>query len=454
MRRNLIAGISIIALAGSLISIKLEAATIFVDGMSPEMTAAGVALKTEGHYQGPYLQSSDLGVKIEEKEKNWNYVGWSGNSLSDKDVRQGIDKLKDEIITFHKTSPDEPINIVSHSYGTVIAYKALEEISNSNDPNIKNIKIDTFITMGSPLGASSVGQIPLVREAADIPVNKSLEKPENIKHWLNYYADHDGFGGPINKKGVVEDIKMQGDHDVYFTNPNNAIEIAFVLDTFNKLSKDGNTIKNISTNSSQQAVINDSTQQAVELPKTLPTTGLLQGRISPELAKKLALDSSQLSERTSQQQVTPVSTSFTQTFDGLFTQSADSLGSLGGNHSGTLTDGTRIGVGSRPGDFTSGSFSGRTIAETGYSPATQNNAAFSGSSVGTATAKGFQEGTLSGSMTVTVPAGTQTATVSGSITISTDGSLSMPSYSGPVTDNGTSTKVGTMSGSWSQGPTQ
>ena len=174
-----------------------------------------------------------------------------------------------------------------------------------------------------------------------------------------------------------------------------------------------------------------------------------------QLAKKLVLDSSQVSERTSQQLLTPVNVRFTQTFDGLFTQSADSPGSLGGNHSGTLTDGTRTGAGSRPGDFTSGSFSGRTIAETGWTPATQNNAPFSGTSVGTATARGFQEGgDLKGSMTVTIPAGTQTATVSGSITISTNGSLSMPSYSGPGTVNGTGEKVGTMSGSWSQGPTQ
>lgn len=202
-------------------------------------------------------------------------------------------------------------------------------------------------------------------------------------------------------------------------------------------------------------IVNLSTQQAVEFPKTLSQEELSKiphGQISPELAKKLALDSSKLKETTAQQQLTPVNVSFTTTFDGLFTQAADYLGSWGGNHSGTITDGAIIGAGSRSGDFT-GSFSGRTIAETGYTPATQNDAPFSGTSVGTATAKGFQEGTLSGSMTVTIPAGSQTAAVSGNITISTDGSLSMPSYSGPVTDNGTGQKVGAMNGSWNQGAT-
>src|SRR3989344_843978 len=199
--------------------------------------------------------------------------------------------------------------------------------------------------------------------------------------------------------------------------------------------------------SSQEMVKNSSNNQA---PKYADLTYQIPyAKINPpELAKKIN-DSSRLSERNPQQLLTPVNISFTTTFNGLFTQAADSPGSQGGNHSGTITNGIRIGAGSRPGDFT-GSFSGRTIGESGYTPATHTNVPFSGTSVGTATARGFQEGDLKGSMTVTVPAGTQTAAVSGSITINTDGSLSMPSYSGPVTVVATGEKVGTMSGSWSQ----
>ena len=164
---------------------------------------------------------------------------------------------------------------------------------------------------------------------------------------------------------------------------------------------------------------------------------------------KPSSDASKVKEGTPQQLVTSTKVEFTQTFDGLFTQSA------AGIHSGTLTDGTRVNVkgDSRPGDFT-GSFNGQTVAEPGYTPATHNNSAFSGSSVGTASAKGFKEGDLKGTMTVTVPAGTQTATVSGNITIKTDGSLSMPSYSGPVTVNATGAKVGAMTGEWNQSKTR
>jgi hypothetical protein len=156
-----------------------------------------------------------------------------------------------------------------------------------------------------------------------------------------------------------------------------------------------------------------------------------------------------------QQQLTPTKVEFTQTYDGLFTQAADSLGSRYGSHSGSLTDGTRVNVtgDSRAGDFT-GSFSGRTIAEPGYTPATHNNSAFSGEAVGKVSAVGFKEGDLKGTMTLTVPAGAQTVRVTGNITIKPDGSLTMPSYSGPVTDNASGDKVGTMTGSWSQSKTR
>lgn len=184
----------------------------------------------------------------------------------------------------------------------------------------------------------------------------------------------------------------------------------------------------------------------INMPKTLPA-GLPKGKVA---------DSSKLREGTAQELVTPVDVKFTQTFDGLFTQSANSPGSIYGTHSGTLTDGTRVNVkgDSIPGNFTGSITNGTSVGEPGYTPATHNNSAFSGTSVGTASAKGFKEGQLKGDMTVTIPAGTQTATVSGKITIETNGSLSMPSYSGPVTVNATGAKVGTMSGSWSQGPTR
>ena len=212
--------------------------------------------------------------------------------------------------------------------------------------------------------------------------------------------------------------------------------------------------KEQNTNDTQQYNLNvaKNMQNTIAINEKPPTTP--QPITAPVMqVVKPPSDASQLSQRNAQQQLTPVKVEFRQEYDLLFTQSADSLGSRYGSHSGTI-DGTRFDISgdSRAGDFT-GSFSGRTVAEPGYTPVTHNNTPSSGTSVGTVSAKGFKEGDLKGNMTITIPAGTQAVNVSGNITISKDGSLSMPSYTGPVTDNATSTKVGTMSGTWNQSKT-
>ena len=422
-----------------------------VDGMSPSATFSPTE-KLREPYLSKTLQNTESFKVINPGNQEMPSFSWSG------DITQSsseIENLKVSILALVNKAKKEDCSftIVSHSWGTVLTYCALKELE--KEGKLKDGDIDRLITLGSPMGGEQLNPSEILLKSHSLAKDYistelkeepgKLSKPAGVTEWVNYWSSNDSLSGDISAADY--NSKVSGGHDAYYTDSNITWKIAGEI----AMGAKDNVIGN-SANSSQQAVISTSTQEAIKYADL--TYKIPFAKISPpELANKIN-DSSQYSERNPQQQLTSVSTSFTQTFDGLFTQSADSLGSLGGNHSGTLTDGTRIGTGSRPGDFTSGSFSGRTIAETGYTPATHNNAAFSGSSVGTATAKGFQEGDLKGSMTVTVPAGTQTATVSGSITISTDGSLSMPSYSGPVTDNGTSTKVGTMSGSWSQGPTQ
>ena len=460
-------------------TLQANARTIFIDGISPGKTfkieqgkemlqrAVGNLGLTPKRREVSYLYKSHLGKEISSKDPEGRaIVPWNGDALDETEVNRVIDATIKTIEIAHDKG--EKINIVSHSFGTAIAYNALEILANpeenkerlnkldikAKDLKDKRIEINTLITMASPLSG---------REAFD----EDLKTPAklNVKNWLNYYTDAGDIAGDrINEEGVNFELPGYGSvleaHGSYFKEHANRIAVDFHISTTapqeiaEKIfdSKDiMNEMKIKSIISSEQAGKDISNQQASKYADL--TYQIPYGKISPpELAKKIN-DSSRYSERTSQQLLTPVKISFTTTFNGLFTQAADSPGSLGGNHSGTITDGTRTGAGSRLGTFTSGSFSGRTIAETGFTPATHNNVAFSGTSVGTATARGFQEGELKGTMTVTVPAGTQTTTASGDITINTDGSLSMPSYSGPVTVDATGQKVGTLSGSWSQGST-
>lgn len=167
---------------------------------------------------------------------------------------------------------------------------------------------------------------------------------------------------------------------------------------------------------------------------------------------KPSSDASQLAQRTAQQQLTPVKVEFTQTFNGLYTQTPISPGSQSANFSGSITSGTRIGEGSRPGNYT-GSFNGSLTAYPGDIPGTYNNSPFNAWSVGTVEAKGFKEGTLKGTMNITGTLGGATYTYpKGPVTINTDGSLSH-TFSGDGVLKRNGVDWGTVNGTLTQSKT-
>jgi len=457
---------------------------------------------------------------------------WSGDATkTDKKV---IDDLKAAIIMEHdyvqstnkrrgtETTPEKVV-IVAHSWGTVLAYAALTQLAqeHAQDPKRPDVKVDSFITLGSPLHyldsnaqesvpTSSMARTMIpedqrglareflgantIKDAQSVQPVGPITQPANVTNWTNIYAPTDPVSGFIpalgaNNKNVDPEGALAGHpviaHKAYFEAPKEVDRSTQITNPLyaqdqKKTRADAEQImKGVTTqiNSSMSGVPVPTTSasalsggslsagaaekvkanmaqtfQARALRVTTPLP--IRAATNPATTQSPTIQGTTQTGRIASTSLTPVSVTFTQAFDGLFTQSADSPGSLGGDHSGTFTSGTRTGAGSRPGTWTTGSFSGRTVAEPGFTPNTFNNAAFSGTSVGTATARGYQQGDLKGSMTVTVPAGTQTATVSGKITINTNGSLSMPSYSGPVTVNATGAKVGAMAGSWNQGPTK
>jgi len=147
-----------------------------------------------------------LADKIEGEKKD---IPWSGNIYPGTyDARIATNMLKEEIVELAKYN--EPINIVSHSYGTVIAYIALNELQ-SNDET-KHIKIDSLITMGSPLGenvntsASNYGEtMDIVKDLArigDLKLPSKLAPLENVKGWTNVHSAGDYVSGVINVSGV------------------------------------------------------------------------------------------------------------------------------------------------------------------------------------------------------------------------------------------------------------
>ncbi len=222
------------------------------------------------------------------------------------------------------------------------------------------------------------------------------------------------------------------------------------------VSFSGEKIAKSVVNSSQQAVINTSTNQAFQIPKILSQEQLQKiprGQISPELEKRLIggviySDSAKQKLTSPDQLLTPVKVSFTQTFKGFFTQIPDYPLAPTADVSVNITDGTRTGVNSRPGDFT-GSYTARGIAEPGWGWIEHHNTPFEGATAtGTVEAKGYKEGPLKGSMTVNWESSAERITLtSNEVTIGTDGSLTADNLNGPVINKSS----GATEGTWKEG---
>jgi subtilisin family serine protease len=84
---------------------------------------------------------------------------------------------------------DEPVVIVAHSQGTVIALEALAERARRGRP----VQVEHFVTLGSPLG---------VREVQDV-LDCPLEVPPGVARWNNFA---DAFDAVAADKGLSNDF--------------------------------------------------------------------------------------------------------------------------------------------------------------------------------------------------------------------------------------------------------
>jgi hypothetical protein len=208
------------------------AITIFIDGMNTGISTNELnPLDSNVHARdSSYLMDSELGRELKKKDNKQEYINWNGSVAGEYQTNIAANNLYDRIKAL-KSDPktiDEPINIVSHSYGTVIAYNALDKLN--NDPLTKNIKINTLTTMGSPLGKQDwldlknrINKIFIKEKIGDkigelaaadfkaIGLVKGPYKLSNVKEWTNLWANNNNISGKINIPGVKN---VQVDKDV------------------------------------------------------------------------------------------------------------------------------------------------------------------------------------------------------------------------------------------------
>ena len=114
------------------------------------------------------------------------------------------------------------ILLMAHSMGTIVAYEVLQELK-------EDVKIDTFVTFGSPLGIPVIMSKMFNHLKSEYPEIKQLCVPESVTNkWINIsdlddkvainYDLADDY--PANSKGIhIEDFQVINDYS-YQNNPN------------------------------------------------------------------------------------------------------------------------------------------------------------------------------------------------------------------------------------------
>lgn len=111
----------------------------------------------------------------------------------------GAAKAVDSIVRpFLQRSPQV---LITHSLGTVIAFKLLREMA----ANGTEVKIPLLITMGSPLGL----------DAFKAKLGAPRRKPAFVEQWINFYdpSDFVTLGKPLNEENFASDIDNDGTVD-------------------------------------------------------------------------------------------------------------------------------------------------------------------------------------------------------------------------------------------------
>ncbi|TDI94856.1 MAG: hypothetical protein E2O76_14690 [Caldithrix sp.] len=88
--------------------------------------------------------------------------------------------IRKELAQILRKHRKKDILLISHSMGTVISYDVLTQL-------VPDIRIHTFITLGSPLGLPAVIRKIFTEQHKDLKNEKLLATPENIRQsWFNF----------------------------------------------------------------------------------------------------------------------------------------------------------------------------------------------------------------------------------------------------------------------------
>lgn len=122
------------------------------------------------------------------------------------DSKEYVTKLIDHISSVYTKykNTGRPIVIVSHSWGTMLSHTALHRL-----PEVKsNIKIDKWITMGSPLMPGNIVVKLYIKLGVKLEdLEKRVNKPSSVSGlWINIWAKNDLVSNAIRKADYNQQI--------------------------------------------------------------------------------------------------------------------------------------------------------------------------------------------------------------------------------------------------------
>lgn len=95
------------------------------------------------------------------------------------------DAIRQRLVKTLKKYKKREILLIAHSMGSVVAYDVLTQV-------VPDIRINTFMTMGSPLGLPVIMKKIFLEQDKDYTKEKNAAVPENIyRRWYNFSDLHD-----------------------------------------------------------------------------------------------------------------------------------------------------------------------------------------------------------------------------------------------------------------------
>ena len=191
---------------------------LVIEGIGPATAQSQTTIKLEGVFdrQNPYL-APKIGAQWDEFAILTTNM-WSGDI---NDTEKTVSLIKGGILGMVRYTKklSAQLVIVGHSWGSVLVYRALQELYEERQINFGDVT--QLVTLGSPLNSRKLGVKPIAQRTARWNGAESVLGA--VRVWRNYWIDADTISNPI--PGLAEDnieLPYSGDkggaHSAYYDN--------------------------------------------------------------------------------------------------------------------------------------------------------------------------------------------------------------------------------------------